>query len=258
MKRPAARGLALAAAALAFDPLVPALLPKATLVLVVALAMAALDLDRLRTGPALVLAASLAAWLGLSLLWSGHPEPTVLAPWLVMALVGLAVSGGDAREHEADARAYARGVASVAGLLAIGQGLLGRPIEAGFGNPNALGLAVAPCLPLLLTPREETGVIALESSVFQRTRARLMVGAPFVLGLVAVVLGRSRSAWVGLALSTAWLMRGRSRWLSLLPVVALAAGLFAGREAVVGALGGRAWIARVDLRASLEALPLGV
>jgi hypothetical protein len=258
MNRRAALVAALVLAALAFDPSVPAALPKGGLLLVVALVASALEPARWRPTAGVLGAAALAAWLGLSLAWARCPEPVALGPFLVLALVALAVSGDDEASRLRLARGYAAGLAAGAGVLAIGQCVRGGTVEAGFGNPNALGLALAPCLPLVAQGLARSAVAPTSPGPASQAWTRAAWGAALLLGLVAVALGRSRTAWCGLAVASLLVLRGAARFVVPASSLAVAVALGAGWREALGAVGGRGWIARVDVAAALEALPLGV
>ena len=92
MRRGLPLALALALAAATFDPLTPQALAKGGAVFAVALVGAVLALRAGSVDDLLIRFTALAGWLAASLLWSAHPEPVALTPWLTLPLLLQAAS----------------------------------------------------------------------------------------------------------------------------------------------------------------------
>src|SRR5262245_53200903 len=197
-RRAWALGFAAALAGLAWDPGAPAADPKRVLVLLVAAAALAFT-GRARTlevAPASLLFAAFVALSALSLCRGG-------AGWRELATLAgaaLLVTAASLRPLP-EAAAIARTAASVLGggaaLWALVQavaGARGLATHGGQGNPNWLGLLLAATLPLSL------------SALFgaERGSRRRQVLALLVLAQIpALLLARSRTAWIALALAGA-------------------------------------------------------
>ncbi|MBM4375862.1 MAG: hypothetical protein FJ095_12315 [Deltaproteobacteria bacterium] len=254
MNRALGLGIALAVAAVAFDPLVPSALVKAPLLVVVLLAALCFVGRDLVHSSALALALGLLAWLGLGLTWCRTPEPTMLAPWLVLVLA-LAVGGGLADEERrvascAFAVSFPLALAALVAIEALRRG----PIHGGFGHGNALGLAVLPCAPIAV---ERLGA-ALLPGVSRRARAIGPPAAALVSALLVLACSESRTAWVALVFAGVVALaarRPRALWLAV-PLI-LVGGLVLARSGGAHALEGRRWIARASLRALIEVAPFG-
>jgi len=230
--------LALAVAVTAFDPFAPALLAKGGLVLLVALLGAGLTVASWRLTPVLLATSALPLSLGASLLSAKHPEPTALAPWLVVPLVLAASSPRAPEMRKGDSRTYATAVLIASALVAAVEWLRDLPIDGGHGNPNALGLVAAACLPL-----------ALRGSTARKACVLLLGGA-------LLLVSASRTAWVAVAIAV--LVFGRGKW-RLLCVPLLGALTYAAvRGDLAAASGGRLYLANVGVRAGLDAAPFGV
>ncbi len=251
------RGLPLAfvLAAATFDPLTSPSLSKGGAVFLVALAGAALSLWAGRIEAQVLGFTALLGWLGASLFWSAHPNPVALVPWLTLPLVVLAGAGRTAEARHEHARTFASATLLFTGVLALGQWLTKRPVDGGHGNSNALGLVVAVCLPLSLDwATSRFRAPGTSGRVKQAERALIVLG----LGVAAFALfqSQSRTAWV--ALSVVVIAHTRGKYRLLLAPLAILLGYAFVRGDLANAAGGRLFIARVGLRAAVDAAPLGV
>lgn len=256
MTRRAALAAALALAALLPAPNAPATLSKGVALLVVALVAAALGHRGWRASLPLAFAAGLPALLIVTMPLALHADAPALLPWLLPGTVALAAGEADEASRRRLAVEYATHLSLGAGCIAVWQQTHGASVEGGFGYPNALGLVVAPCLPLLWSSLVRLGPIGTSprGTVFQH---RVALASAVAFGLFAVAASRSRTASLGLFLVTCIAL---FRWRRMLGVIVLGAGMLIAlsfRGELVSALSGRIWIARVGLDAARDALPLG-
>jgi len=249
MAKPAASRwltVALALAALGYDPSAPAEVAKLPLSLLVALAALALALPTmLRRSRPLVTAAgvpwlALCGWSALSLAWADHPAPAALGGWIAGAALMLVASGWQPEQLRRTAGEAALIVAAGSSLAAILQALRGTAIVGLQGNPNWLGLVLACALPLAIDH-----ALGLE-----RGPARVAAGACVLVGACAVLLSGSRAAWVALAAATLLLAARRWRWLAAAPLFAIGYAWLSGD--LLASLRGRLWIWQATLTASGE------
>jgi O-antigen ligase len=248
--------------ALAFDPgAASATTPKVALTIVLALALAALEVPawwraetarQLPRGVVMVLA--LGAWQLVSLAWSPHPDVFAPGLWLAAGGIGLWVAGLDPSARRGLTGRVAVIVLGGASLAAIAQTMSGAPGIARhglMGNPNWLGLVLAAAAPL-----------ALGHAVERRGGERLLSAAALASGLVGLTIAQSRVAMVALvvaALVTAiqWLASRRARLGIAVATAVGAAGLAMISLDGWSALQGRLWLARAGLDAWSSAPLIG-
>ncbi|HEY7375301.1 MAG TPA: tetratricopeptide repeat protein [Polyangia bacterium] len=259
--RPAwALALAIAAAALAWDPAAPAADPKRLLLLVaaaVALATARRRDAPLDVSPAAALFVAFVGLGALSLAWGGGHG------WRDLVTLGAAalLLAGAALRPRADAAALARATASLLGggaaLWTLAQAVTGAggfALHGGQGNPNWLGLLLAATLPLSLS--------ALLGAP-RGARAEKLLALLVLPQIPALLLAQSRTAWVALAVAGVATLADPRAPLRRHAGLALAAALGGGAALLVAhggalhALGGRIWIWRIAAHAAAAALPWG-
>jgi tetratricopeptide (TPR) repeat protein len=290
-------GIAVALAALAWDPSAHAAEPKRVLGLLVAIVALAFAAARPRARVSRAL--SWSSWLGigfvalsaLSALWGRPAGRLDLATWLgAIACAAAAAQAGRASAiRTARAAAVVAGAAaSVWALLSFGAAGRGFAIHAGQGNPNWLGLLLATTIPLSL----ETAVAEVTRRGLRDRRALAFVGLA-ALQPAALYASHSRVGWIAALVAIAWLgwsmrrvpktLRAGAWTLALASVltVAVIAGEHASRrgpaavatsttpraaahddptpeDAPAGrSLDGRLWIATHSLRAARDAAPFG-
>ncbi|MEZ4442759.1 MAG: tetratricopeptide repeat protein [Polyangiaceae bacterium] len=233
---------ALVAVGLAFDPgAANASTARWVLALALGVVLLALGIGAgtpLRLPLGSVLALLVLGWLGLSLAWSTQPADGAVevASWLGVLLAGLGVAQLAERRRVVEATASV--LVTVTAAIALGQWLAGArgiAVHGGLGNPNWLGISLMVGLPLVT--RRRVGWVV------------------WGLGLCALALSASRSAWLGAVVGFPLLLPRRLR----LPAWILGG---VGAVAVIGwsqdgALEGRWWIWRHALAAWREAPLLG-
>ena len=254
MRRGLPLALALALAAATFDPLTPQALAKGGAVFAVALVGAVLALRAGSVDDLLIRFTALAGWLAASLLWSAHPEPVALTPWLTLPLLLQAASPQTAVQRRDMACTFAVVTLALTGAIAVAQHLGHRAVDGGHGNPNALGLVVVVCLPLAL----DTAALrwrAARSAGLTRGVQRALVMALAACAGFALVVSQSRTAWLALGVAAMVFSQGKWRILSIPLFVGLGAAALRGDLVRAGA--GRVHLAQVGLRAALDAAPLG-
>jgi tetratricopeptide (TPR) repeat protein len=130
----------------------------------------------------------------------------------------------------------------VSGSTAIAASLwwAGEVPHGGHGNPNWLGLVLAVALPIVADR-------AMSSSGRERRWCVVALG----IGALGLALSHSRSAWLGTALASIVMVRGRKRWVLAAAGIALTA-LVVWCTDVGAALEGRLWIWRAALSAAGE------
>ncbi len=255
-------GLAVAVAVLAYEPLAPAVAPKLTLLLLVALGAVALAAPRLlrRSAEAtsvstvsapLVVWLLLCGWSALSLSWASIPGSEAVGLWLAAAGIAVVLGAHERASAKFTAQLTATLIGSASASAALGAALLGAragALHGGHGNPNWLGLVIACNLPLHA------------ELAWQLRRRGSRAQWPAMLALlpcvVALILAASRTAWV--ALFVAVLIFARGRW--RLPIAVLSAGGLALAwlmDTPLQALRGRLWIWRGTLDVAVDSLPLG-
>jgi tetratricopeptide (TPR) repeat protein len=254
--------VAIAAAALCFDPGAHAADPKrAAILLVVVVALAAWRRGSIATLP------PGAAWLfmfvalsALSLAWHGTPGGRDLATTAGAGALLAAACLRPRDESAASARLVAVLVGGGAALWAVAQavgGARGLGIHGGQGNPNWLGLLLAVSLPLSVS-------FARQRPPRSGRPRRSLALASVLLQLVALVLAQSRTAWIALAAAGVVTLiahpaasrtgRGLAIGGAVVLLAAVAAMVHAG---AASSLAGRAWIWRHAARAALDSLPFG-
>jgi tetratricopeptide (TPR) repeat protein len=262
-------GVAVALAALAWDPAAPAADPKRLLLLLVAAAALATaprqggDGSGSGDGAAVEVSAAAALFVAfvalgaLSLAWGdgrGWPDLATLGG-AALLLVGASL------RPRAEAAAMARACASVLGggaalwtLLEAATGARGLGLHGGQGNPNWLGLVLAVTLPLSLS--------ALRGTPRGSRRERL--AAVLVLPQIpALLLAQSRTAWVALAVAGVVTLADprvpfkRNVALVLSLAIGALAMLLVAQGGAMRSLEGRIWIWRLAARAAAGAPPWG-
>lgn len=235
--RSGAVAVALAVSVLVYDPRAPAISSKNVAFTFVSLSLGcwalagALQSKRLVVPTATVPWLLLAGWLCLSLLWSDHPSAAGVVSLMAAGVLMVTLAQLDARREIAHRCAQLIvGASAMATLLMAVHGS-GMELHGGHGNPNWLGIVLACNLAVLYQ---------------HRTRADAIVG---VLGLIALLLSQSLTAWV--ALLVAWLFIGRvpfggSRRWKLLVIAPVVAVVWWGREALLG----RWWIWKASAHAA--------
>jgi hypothetical protein len=252
-------GVAVALAALAWDPTAPAADPKRLLLLLVAAATLAMARRApVDISPAAVAFVAFVALAALSLAWGdGHG-------WCDLVTLGgaaLLLAGASLRSR-VGAAAMARATASVLGggaglwaLLEAAAGARGLGLHGGQGNPNWLGLVLAVTLPLSLS----AWLGAPRGSRRRRLAAVLLLPQ-----IPALLLAQSRTAWVALAVAGVVVTladpRGpfkRNVVLALSVAIGAVAVLLVVHGGAWRSLEGRIWIWRLAARAAAGALPWG-
>lgn len=270
--------LAVAGAALVYDPLVPAAEPKRVAVLLVSLAWLAWSLgstlkSRKTTREPTVGIGGAAflffvAWSLVSTLWGKPAGLDVATAWAAGA--GFVVAASTMPPERVMGITLRAGwwVGTVSAFVVLAQwaaGIRGIALHGGHGNGNWLGLVLAITLPL------SAGTALEGKKQGAWWWAAAAVGT--ALQLPALLLANSRVAWIaalvaGLGVLRAGPTLGR-RAPSNLAVLALAASLAWSASPAARAddaspqvdaqeaLGGRSWIWRTSLDAAAENLPLG-
>jgi Tfp pilus assembly protein PilF len=213
-----ALAVAVAAAALAYDPAAPAARTKALALLLCGLGAMGVTASRVagrESRRRWLLGAAARGWLGcvgwwaLSTLWAARPVGPELGAWVGASAVMLAASTLELERTRRAARITASlvGVGSAAACLAeAAMGGRGMALHGLQGNPNWLGLVLACTVPLQLESavdawRGASRRGAARPRPLREPRRLAVVPAGIGLGLTAVALGlsRSRVAWVALA-----------------------------------------------------------
>ncbi len=233
--------VAVAAAALVYDPSALAIDPKRTLLLAVGLLLAARQVASgapLRLGAAGGCWLALVVWSAITLAWGSAHGLRELSLWAAMVPLLTLLRALPADRMSAQAE-----VASL--LLVVGTSLLallGWP-HAGHGNPDWAALVLAANLPR---------VVAWARTEPRRRHAALLWSA-VVLGGGALVVCRSRTAW--LAVIVAAFVATRLHRTARVAFLAMAIGICATARL---ALQGRLWIWTQSLVVAERALPFGV
>jgi len=252
--------LAVAIAAMAYEPSAPAAAPKLTLLLLVGLGCVALSAprwlgrDAASTSPfsaPLIAWLLLCAWSALSLGWTRSPSSEVVELWLAAGAIAIALGGQQRATARTIAQLTATAIGGGSACVAIGAALLGARTGAfhgGHGNPNWLGLVLACNLPL---QAELSWQLRKRGSRAQWPALLLLLAC-----VVAIVMAASRTAW--LALFVAALVIAQGRW--RLPIAALGScglALVWLMDSPLLAWRGRLWIWQATLDVAIDRLPLG-
>jgi len=253
--------IALAAAALAYDPAAHAADPKRVAILLVAAAA----LAGWRRGGVHTLPPGALAWfafvaLSALMMWVRQtPGDADLATYVGAATLLAAASLRPRDEIAATARLTALLIGAGAAAWALAQALArarGLGIHGGQGNPNWLGLLLAVTLPL-----------SLSAAARARARGRAVFVAAVagvVAQLAALVLAQSRTAVVALVAAgvasviahPAASRAGRSLAIGTAAAMVGIAALLV-HAGALASLAGRLWIWRLSARAAADALPWG-
>ena len=251
-----------ALAGLAWDPGAPAADPKRFLVMLVAVVALAAHHRRAHPpeiAPASLLFVGFVAASALSLCWGRGGGWRDLLTLAGAALLVVAASQRSRDEAAAIARITATVLGGAAALWALAQvmmGARGLAIHGGQGNPNWLGLLLAATLPLSLSAVLRAGC---------ETRGKRLFAMLALAQIPALLLARSRTAWIALAVAAVAGLADRRLPIrrSVAVGLALATGaavtlIFVGAQfGALRSLEGRAWIWRIAARAAIDALPWG-
>jgi len=249
--------VAVALAALGYDPSAPAVAPKTAVLLVVGLSVLALSLPAAIRSRRLALSTGGVGWLLLcgwgllSLAWADHPQLGDLSIWLGGGAILVYASQLDESQGRAAAQ-WAAVLIGAGSALALAvqavAGARGIALHGLHGNPNWLGLVLATTLPLQLEP--------LAADRVRRTARWWLVVVSVVLALSALLVSGSRVAWLAVAVAALACGRGRVRYgVAGVAAVALTYAWVAGDLA--RSLGGRWWVWRTSFNASVMGLPQG-
>ena len=259
---PATLGVAAAVAGAFYDPSAEAAEPKRVFGLLAAFVLLVLIAKKTARGHAAWwCAGGFVGWSAITLLWGVPSGLRDVETWTCgIALAAASASLG--REGAIVAARWAGvllGAASAGhAVIAFALGVRGFGLHGGQGNPNWLGLLLAPCLFVTAD-----AALALRSA---RPRLALACGAAALLELAALGLSHSRVAWCAAAVGLAvFLVTRRSAVAMALAALVMLAPMRAAHAEpsditdapATDSLRGRAWIWEVSGDAALRSLPFG-